>query len=50
LQVGESTMRNKDGFRLERICVGIQEKLVFYEIVRIMDFKLQQKYMFPYIV
>jgi amino acid permease len=26
LQVGESTMGNKDGFRLERICVGAQEK------------------------
>jgi hypothetical protein len=26
LQVGESTMAIKDGFRLERICVGAQEK------------------------
>jgi hypothetical protein len=26
LQVGESTMANKDGSRLERICVGTQEK------------------------
>jgi hypothetical protein len=25
LQVGESTMGNKDGFRLERTCVGVQE-------------------------
>jgi hypothetical protein len=43
LQVGESTMANKDGFRLERICVGIREKVVRFEIVHAMGFKFQQK-------
>jgi hypothetical protein len=27
LQVGESTLANKDGFRLERICVGALKKI-----------------------
>jgi hypothetical protein len=31
LQVEESTMTNKDGFRLERICVGSKEKVAHFE-------------------
>jgi hypothetical protein len=34
LQVGENSMANKDGFRLERIRVGTQEKVASFEIVR----------------
>jgi hypothetical protein len=44
LQVGESTVANKNGFRLERICVGPPEKVARFEIVHTMDFKLQQEY------
>jgi hypothetical protein len=44
LQIGESTMANKDGFRLERICVGTQEKVACFEIVHKMDFKFQREY------
>jgi hypothetical protein len=36
-------MGNKDGFRLERICVGAQEKTACFEIVRRMDFELHQE-------
>jgi hypothetical protein len=32
-------MANKDGSRLERICVGPQEKMAPFEIVRRMGFK-----------
>jgi hypothetical protein len=37
-------MANKDGYGLERTCVGAQEKVAHFEIVHKMDFKLQQEY------
>jgi hypothetical protein len=38
-------MANKDGFRLERICVcGRSRKVARFEIVRETNFRLQQEY------
>jgi hypothetical protein len=43
-------MANKDGFRLERIYVGPPEKVARFEIVRAMDFNLQQEYTYEEIL
>lgn len=36
--VGESTVASKDSYALERACAQAHQKMVCYEIVRIMGF------------